>query len=69
MIAHAVLNQVYSADVYRDGWEEITVRMSSLEMKYDLWLRDLGRPFNFMAANGTFRAEELSQDQLSLALN
>jgi hypothetical protein len=69
MIAHAVLNQIYSADVYRDGWEEITIRMSSLEMKYDLWLRDLRRPFNFMAANGAFRAEELSQDQLALALN
>jgi hypothetical protein len=69
MIAHAVLVQVYSADVYRDGWEEIAVRMSSLEMNHDSWLRDLERPYNSMTANGTFRAEELSQDQLSLALN
>lgn len=69
MIAHAVLNQIYNGDVYRDGWEETTVRIASYEMKYDLWLRDLEGPYGFMTANGTFRAEELSQDQLSLALN
>jgi hypothetical protein len=69
MIAHDVLNQVYNAGVYRDGWKETTVRMSRHEMKYDLWLHDLERPYGFMTANGTFRAEKLSQDQLSLALN
>jgi hypothetical protein len=52
MIAHAVLNQVYNADVYRDGWKVITVRMFRHEMKYDLWLRDLERPYNFMTENG-----------------
>jgi hypothetical protein len=69
MITHAVLNHVYNTDVYREGWDEIAVRMSSYDVKFNLWLHGLGRPFKFMNANGNLQAKELSQDQLSLALN
>jgi hypothetical protein len=69
LITHDVLNHVYSADIYRDGWDEIATRMSSYDTKFDIWLHGLGRTFEFVTANGTFHAQELSQDQVSLALN
>lgn len=69
LITHDVLNHVYSTDIYRDGWDEIATRMSTYDTKFDIWLHGLGRTFEFATANGAFQAQELSKDQVSLALN
>jgi hypothetical protein len=69
VIAHAVINNIYNADVYRDGWDVTAARMTTYQVKFDTWLHGLRKPFDFMDADGMFQAKGLSHDQISLALN
>ncbi|KAJ5902655.1 hypothetical protein N7495_003183 [Penicillium taxi] len=69
LITHAVVNNVYNADVYREGWDETAARMAIYKLKFATWLRSLQKPYKFMNAEGALQVTDLSIDQISLALN
>lgn len=69
LITHTITNQVYSTDIFREGWTQIESRIGLYSQKMDQWVSRLHASFVFEGNHGNLLLGSGSYYQVSLALH